>query len=247
MTKSLKLMIAAIALATFPSFATADPGKDESGHGRGASGKHKFEEKRGGPGHVKREWKSNGCKYEYKSGPGGVKEEYKCGGPPRHAGPPAWVPPGHHGHVYATDLPQPPLNLDLGQCNRELIGQVLGGAAGGAIGSQIGDGSGRIAAIIGGTVAGVLLGGEIGRSMDEADHLCVDQALEHAPDGRAIEWQDPDRRGYRQVTPRNTYQTDDGRYCREYTARSTIGGKNVQTYGTACRQADGSWQIVNQS
>jgi len=138
------------------------------------------------------------------------------------------------------------LNLDLGRCNRELIGQALGGAAGGAIGSQIGDGSGRIAAIIGGTTVGVLLGGEIGRSMDEADHFCFDQTLEHAPDGRAIAWQDPDRRGDYQITPRNTFETDNGRYCREYTARSRIGGESIQTYGTACRQADGSWRIVNQ-
>jgi surface antigen len=47
------------------------------------------------------------------------------------------------------------------------------------------------------------------------------------------------------VTPTQTFQTQDGRYCREYTADARIGGRVQQTYGTACRQPDGSWQIVN--
>lgn len=38
---------------------------------------------------------------------------------------------------------------------------------------------------------------------------------------------------------------DDGSYCREYQAVSTVGGRRQQTYGTACMQPDGSWQIAN--
>lgn len=37
----------------------------------------------------------------------------------------------------------------------------------------------------------------------------------------------------------------DGRYCREYTTRANIGGRMQETYGTACMQADGSWEIIN--
>ena len=42
-------------------------------------------------------------------------------------------------------------------------------------------------------------------------------------------------------------RNDDGdeRYCREYTARATIGRNARDTYGTACLQPDGSWEIVN--
>jgi hypothetical protein len=32
--------------------------------------------------------------------------------------------------------------------------------------------------------------------------------------------------------------------CREYTAPANVGGQTVQTYGTACRQPDGTWRIV---
>jgi surface antigen len=240
-------LLSAVALATLPMLTVADPWKDESGHGRGADGKggYKYEEKYKPGGWVKRKWKSSDCKYEYKAGPDSLKEEYKCKGGRHHAGPSIWVPPGHRGPTYPTGVSEVPLDLNVGRCNRKLIGQILGGAAGAAIGSQIGNGRGRIIAIIGGTLAGFFLGGEIGRTMDEIDHLCVDQTLEYAPDGKTIEWHAPGENRHHQVTPGETYQADGGRYCREYTAKSIVGGEIVQTYGTACRQPDGSWQIVS--
>lgn len=39
--------------------------------------------------------------------------------------------------------------------------------------------------------------------------------------------------------------SDDGRYCREYQAVSKIAGTSQQTYGTACMQPDGSWEIIS--
>ena len=235
--------IATLSLAALPSPAWADSGKDESGKGR-HGGEYKYEEKHDRGGHVKREWKSGDCKYEYKSGPGGVKEEYECGRDGRHAGPPAWIPPGLRGRAHRTAHAQPPLDLGAGHCDRETIGRILGAGAGAAVGSQIGSGSGRLVAVAGGTLLGFLIGGEIGNAMDQTDRLCVDQALEDAPDGRTIAWNQPSGGRYA-VTPRRTYETRDGRYCREYLARSTIGGESAQSHGTACRQPDGSWKIVN--
>lgn len=37
----------------------------------------------------------------------------------------------------------------------------------------------------------------------------------------------------------------DGRYCREYSTVINVGGRGEHTYGTACMQPDGSWQIIN--
>src|SRR3546814_14481047 len=62
------------------------------------------------------------------------------------ADPPPWAPAhGYrakhkHNHAVAPVYyePGPAIDLPVGQCNRELIGQVLGGAAGAAAGSQIG-------------------------------------------------------------------------------------------------------------
>lgn len=159
-------------------------------------------------------------------------------------GPPPWAP-AHGYRAQQGNTADMPLDLGAGRCNRGVISQILGGAAGAAIGSQIGDGRGRIVAIIGGTIAGVLLGGEIGKAMDRADQLCFDQVLDQAPDGRAVAWQDPDKGRHYTVTPRETYKNEAGRYCREYTAESTIAGEPAQTYGTVCRRPDGSWEIVN--
>lgn len=173
-------------------------------------------------------------------------QSYKKGGPP------PWAPAhgyrrkaGWYDNQHWRDygLPAPPLDLSAGTCSREVIGQIIGGGLGAAAGSQIGSGSGRLVAVAAGTIVGVLVGGEVGRAMDRQDALCVDQALENAPDGETIVW-NSGRETYR-VTPTETAQLGDGRYCREYRAQSTVDGRETQVYGTACRQPDGSWQIVN--
>lgn len=161
-------------------------------------------------------------------------------------GPPPWAPA--HGYrrkhgrevVYAA-----PYGIDTGRCYREQIGQVVGGVGGAVIGSQIGQGTGQIAAAVGGTLLGVLIGGAVGRSLDQADYACAGQILEYAPNNRAIVWQNPQTGGSYRMVPTNAYQAD-GRYCREYTSTATVAGRTQQIYGTACRQPDGSWQIVSQ-
>jgi surface antigen len=46
------------------------------------------------------------------------------------------------------------------------------------------------------------------------------------------------------VTPTHTYQGTGGQYCREYQQTIIIDGKPNQSYGTACRQPDGSWKVM---
>lgn len=169
-----------------------------------------------------------------------------------HGGPPPWAPAhGYrrkHGGGYFYDyhyldygLAAPPLDFSLGRCNREIIGQIVGGAAGGLIGSKVGDGAGRIAAIAGGSILGIIIGGEIGRYMDRADAICVEETLEHLPDGEVVSWQSGDQRY--DVTPLESYETE-GRYCREYQTDVVIAGRVERAYGTACRLPDGSWEKV---
>ncbi len=187
------------------------------------------------------------------------KRKHKRHGKHRHwggksvrfsGGPPPWAPA--HGYrrkfrgsrhyvtrgTYAT-----PYGIHLGTCNRDKIGMVIGGVAGAALGSQFGKGDGRIAATIVGTVAGVVVGGAVGRSLDRADETCIGQALEHAPTGRPVRWTNPDTGARYEVTPKRTFQQDNGRYCREYSAGATVGGRGETVTGVACRQADGTWRI----
>ncbi len=240
------LLAVPVALATGP--AAADPWKDESGNGkyeREYEREYKYKEERKRDRHgYKYEWQDGNCKYEYKKGKHGYKEERKCkGGAHYTGGPPPWAPAhGYQGGAQTAYVP--PFDIGLGGCNRELLGSLLGGAAGGLIGSRIGDGRGQLAATAGGALLGLLVGGSIGRSMDELDQNCIGQALEHAGDGQQIAWDNPQTGAQYQVVPTRTVQGSDGRYCREYTATSVVSGRNQQTYGRACRQPDGSWQIV---
>jgi surface antigen len=245
------LLTAPVALATGP--AAAHSWNDESGNGKyEREYKYKEEYKRDRHGY-KYKWQDGNCKYEYKQGKHGYKEKRKCKGGARFTGgPPPWAPahgyraPRHGGYQGSTQTAYvPPFDIGLGGCNRELLGSLLGAAAGGLAGSQIGDGRGQLAATAGGTLLGFLIGGSIGRSMDEIDQNCIGQALEHGEDGQQIAWNNPQTGDQYQVVPTRTVQVSDGRYCREYTATSVVGGRNQQTYGRACRQPDGSWKLVD--
>lgn len=130
------------------------------------------------------------------------------------------------------------------EVTNEGVGTVAGGVVGGLLGSQFGGGSGRVAAAAGGALLGAYLGGNIGRTMDKVDRMQMQRALETAPVGRAVVWKNPDNGNTYTVTPRKTYYSSQ-QPCREYTTRALIGGKSQEVYGRACRQADGSWKVVN--
>jgi hypothetical protein len=46
-------------------------------------------------------------------------------------------------------------------------------------------------------------------------------------------------------TPRPGWTNAQGEYCREYTTTQGTGGRATQRYGTACRDFNGQWRIVN--
>jgi surface antigen len=133
---------------------------------------------------------------------------------------------------------------------KEGIGTLAGAGLGALAGSQIGSGKGKLAAVAIGTLAGAYLGGQIGRSLDRADQAYLQRedpygrTFENSPSGQTTSWRNPDTGNYGTVTPTRTYETSSGQPCREFTHTVTIGGKYQEAYGTACRQADGSWKIV---
>ncbi|MCP5111379.1 MAG: hypothetical protein GY953_11150 [bacterium] len=81
--------------------------------------------------------------------------------------------------------------------------------------------------------------------MDEVDQACAGQALEHAPDNETVRWENPTRDARYEVTPSRSYNNGDGRYCREYQTTGEVGGQKQRAYGRACRQPDGSWEIIS--
>ncbi|OGT32343.1 MAG: hypothetical protein A2W28_05615 [Gammaproteobacteria bacterium RBG_16_51_14] len=141
------------------------------------------------------------------------------------------------------------------ECNQEqtgggeVVGTLLGAALGGFLGSQIGGGTGNKVAIGAGVLAGGLLGNKLGASMDCQDqqyHVDTTQnALETQPTGQASTWVNPDSGHSGTVTPLKAYQTTDGTNCRDFNQTLTVDGQEEEMTGTACRQTDGSWKIVN--
>lgn len=69
-------------------------------------------------------------------------------------------------------------------------------------------------------------------------------ALEHNPSQQGSDWVNPDTGRSGAVVPVRTIESAQGGPCREFVTTITIGGRQEQGYGTACRQPDGSWEIV---
>jgi surface antigen len=129
---------------------------------------------------------------------------------------------------------------------RTVIGGLGGAAAGGLLAGAAGGSAAWIAA---GSLLGALLGGAIGDRLDAADrkqaHYTAATSLETVPSGTTSAWQNPDSGNSGTFTPVRTYQTSSGEYCREFQQTIVVGGEKHQGYGTACRQSDGSWKIIN--
>lgn len=126
------------------------------------------------------------------------------------------------------------------------VGAASGAAAGGLVGAAAGGGA---EGIIAGVLLGGLLGGAVGNALDNADRQYAaqnaQQSLESTRTGRTSEWRNPDSGHSGSMTPTRTYETASGSYCREFTQTIVVGGRTEEGYGTACRQPDGSWEIVN--
>ncbi|MFN4309669.1 MAG: RT0821/Lpp0805 family surface protein [Ferrovibrio sp.] len=132
---------------------------------------------------------------------------------------------------------------------KQNVGTVLGGVGGAVAGAQFGKGTGQLVGVAAGTLIGALLGSEVGKSLDRADRSYMDRAnqraFESTPSGTQVSWRNPDSGNAGTVVPQPAYQAPSGEYCREFQQTITVGGQTQQGYGTACRQPDGSWKVMN--
>ena len=74
-------------------------------------------------------------------------------------------------------------------------------------------------------------------------HEAAQVAATTAKVGETVVWHTPEASG--SVTTTREGTSTAGRYCREFLQEVTIGGKSEQAYGTACRQPDGSWEVLS--
>lgn len=73
----------------------------------------------------------------------------------------------------------------------------------------------------------------------------VYEVMEYTAPGRQVTLNENGDDGVYAVTPGRARPTQDGRYCREYQAKVMVSGRLQDSYGQACRQPDGSWEIVS--
>ncbi len=129
----------------------------------------------------------------------------------------------------------------LSSCaNMGQTGAVVGAAGGAILGQAIGRDaeSTQIGAAIGG-----MLGYVIGNEMDKYDRQQLNRVYESAPSGQASTWVNPDHGTQYQVTPQPAYTAPNNQYCRKAEILAVINGSPEKTYTTACRDANGQWQL----
>ncbi|MFT3811511.1 MAG: glycine zipper 2TM domain-containing protein [Micropepsaceae bacterium] len=153
------------------------------------------------------------------------------------------------------------------------LGTIAGAVIGGVVGGQFGnDGDdralGAVAGVLLGGAAGNTMAGDrdCGRygqrdafaeagygdrydsryddydSYDPYARNAYYQAFENADPYERVTWRNQGHANY--VEAGDWYADDDGRDCREYEQVIYIDGRRQTATGTACRDFDGTWQIV---
>ncbi len=143
--------------------------------------------------------------------------------------------------------------LSLSACDyggKEGIGTIVGAGLGAWAGSAVENrGAGGVVAVAAGTVIGGLIGNQLGKGLDKTDRIEAQRnqygGLETGRSGQSRRWYNPDSGNGGDITPKAAYQNTRGQYCREYQQSITVAGRSEQAYGTACRQADGSWKVIS--
>ena len=86
------------------------------------------------------------------------------------------------------------------------------------------------------------------KSFDDVDQAFMSEHFAKAMDntmiGQSATWTNPSGGSLVRVSPTRTFQQENSTYCRDFI--QSIGDKDAATVrGTACRQSDGTWQIVS--
>ncbi|MEN8200684.1 MAG: glycine zipper domain-containing protein [Thermodesulfobacteriota bacterium] len=125
------------------------------------------------------------------------------------------------------------------------VGAGAGAAGGALIGQAIGH---NTEATLIGAAVGTLLGYMIGNEMDKYDREQLNHVYERGVSGQTSAWRNPDNGNQYRVTPQPAYSsssTSNSRPCRQAEIQAIIDGKRETTYTTACRDANGHWQLQN--
>jgi surface antigen len=132
--------------------------------------------------------------------------------------------------------------------NKQQTGTALGAVAGAAAGAAIGGEDDWWWAAGLGALAGGVVGNQVGAYLDRQDQQTSYQnanyALNNVPDGQSAKWSNPEKQTSGYTKPIETTQAAGGQTCRTFQTGITAQGQSSSGTGTACRQADGTWKIM---
>jgi hypothetical protein len=100
----------------------------------------------------------------------------------------------------------------------------------------------RITLVLG--FVGICLAGSVWAA-DGSPDASLQSTMENNRTHQASTWVNPDTGDSGTTVPTRTFENAVGQPCREFTQTVIIGGQRQEAYGTACRQPDASWKIVN--
>lgn len=142
-----------------------------------------------------------------------------------------------------------PFTLAACDVDRQQIGTIAGAAGGAVAGKAIGGSgtSGTIGLIVG-ALAGGYLGNQVGKWLDDKDRDKINQTTTRAAssgkNGEVFYWANPDSGNRGSVTATESYASG-GQTCRAVTQTvTTANGQSANGNGTVCKQADGTWRVV---
>ncbi len=135
-----------------------------------------------------------------------------------------------------------------------LVAGLLAGVAGcGTTGSKQGSAASASAGAIGGgkstaAMNGGLVNGSIGTGLSASEKRSALQAeykaLEYTASGQSVAWKGDQANHYGEVVAAQPYRVG-SQDCRQYAQTVNTGGASATARGTACRNADGSWTLLN--
>ncbi|MBC8269878.1 MAG: hypothetical protein H8E36_14105 [Rhodospirillaceae bacterium] len=134
-----------------------------------------------------------------------------------------------------------------GDNDGEKFGTATGAVIGTVVGAKTGSGSGRVLSAGLGAIFGAWLGKIVGQKLDDRDQQQANdkaqETMETADVGQTTTWTNPDTGNSGTYTPTSA-RTSNGEDCRDFESSVIINGKEEKASGRACRQADGTWKIV---
>ena len=135
-----------------------------------------------------------------------------------------------------------------------VVGGVTGAVAGAVLGSKVGKGVGKsigqtVGVALGGTL-GSMWGQDIAKGMTDVDKIFHERTtadtLEYGEPGEKVLWSNPNSGNSGAVEAGETFKNNTGEDCRTFETTVQVEGEYRTAEGTACRTADGAWQVMEE-